>query len=269
MASRSQTTLRQALLEDAPKALWMLDDTAADAQFVDLSGFGKHSSSVGGSIAYNRTPTTPDGKVLGAGPPASSASSAYRTTFPDPAVNFGPGQAATLEMWTKLVTPPGASGPKIIFGKGTSTTNHFTMYWSSSGTSPMDIVLFYHNGSVETYIVIPLSSGKGAVTGVMRHLAFTFSAANVLKVYVDGVPSLFNVFEGAGSLYDQASFTSGNRINPGTDWYHGYSAYYTASPSLDHAAGPIALYQSELSAARVLAHYRESLRGGVSGGGYG
>lgn len=224
------------VLADSPVTYYKLDDlTGAD-------------SSGNGNSAFLTNAT-----LVGSGAFASSSNSVQLGSAPNTAtgyidvVGFAPGTGAfTVEAWVKVLLDLSAS-----FGRG-------SMIYAEEG-SIWEFRLRFDDAFQYGSPTFRMIYGGGADAGhyepfpndhAWHHVVLTYSGSGTLKFYIDG--SLVNTTSHSGWDFDAANGSViGGNTNPSSADCRG---------SVDN----VAFYHSELSAARISAHFAAS--GGGAGG---
>lgn len=232
----SSTPLATEILADTPRAFWKCDD--ASGGFQDSSGNGYHLTSLTGSLSYQF------GHLFGSLPTTKFVHNPDRTTdryakgsSPVDAGITAPWNGdLTQELYMTLFEEPDAVNANVIISMGaageTEATNfqpiirinpagYFTMFWEfGAGTNE------------------EISSGFKLFQGLMYQLVCVKDGtANTISFYVNG------------RLIRTVAYT--NEPTGG-----GSAEISLGSPSTSHRGtwGYVALYNSKLSADRIMAH---------------
>ncbi len=219
------------VLDDSPIGYWKLDQ-ASGTTCTDSSGNGRN-------ITYQGTP-----RYREAGP-IDSDSSSYAIGFD--AVNYENAWSSyvawqtvaspSIEIWVK--SSETLSAYKTIFGFGSSNTLASYLLWVDASGYPQATVRDLY-GNTRT-----ASGSVSILDGQFHHLVLACDALTSwnLKLYVDGAQVGSTTAPGyEGSIPQTANFRIGSCDDQSTRALVGEYA---------HAA----LYNGQLSAARVLAHY--------------
>jgi Concanavalin A-like lectin/glucanases superfamily len=216
------------VLADSPVGYWRHDESSGELQ--DSSGNARHADTHFGlgSLTYSQT------GAIASDP--SSTSIRY-----NPGVEFNiPDEAAldftstcSLEAWVKL----NVTGTRPIMGKG---SNGYYMDIDSSSSNHLRV-------NKQDAAVLADSSIAITNDGFFHHCVFTRSGTT-LNLYIDGIDRTGSVF----STVDFVATTQGLRI--GGDG--------NGVVNMDGWLDEVAVYSTQLSAARVLAHYNAAVTTG-------
>lgn len=246
------------VLDDGPAVLLLLNE-ASGASFADSSGHG-HTATLTGSATYEAGPVLPSGEISG----LRISGTANYLSFSS-GVNYGPGQALTLECWVvpnSLNSSPSATNGLV--GTFTDTSHADFMYLQASNGDPN---FFCYGGGADEYAIASkdASGTPYNVVGGIHHLVVTIDTSNVARWYLDGV-AVYTKHD-VGPSYPGTPITAppggvslSNRYSGGNERV-GYLGGYGAG---DITIGCVAVYPTVLTAAQVVAHYQAGLRGGVS-----
>ncbi len=213
------------VLADVPSGHWRLGDLNGTSA-TDASGNAKHGTYTGG---YTLAQTGAiGGEVDGTSNKAVTLNGTTgRITIPSITIA---GSSLTLETWVKM-----SSAQDGIF-----------LSQSSSGTYLRAF------SSRLPYAQVVLTSGTYAVTGptaftlgVWYHVALTWTSGGFLRLYVNGVQVAISALTVAGTVSPAITAPEIGSFYGGIFW----------NGLLDE----VALYPSELSAARILAHYNAGI----------
>jgi hypothetical protein len=232
-AATAASTYDSAVLADAPRFYWPLDETSGAVR--DLTGHAAASSVTSAQLG-----------VPGAAGTAASFDGAsqrvevpYTTSMQLPA-------SFSVELWAKLPATPQATGWPTLFSRGSVAGGHFgaAMWLSSDSTHA---VHFKRNG-------IDVGTSRGLTSTGYRHVVFTWdNNAKRWSFYVDGTADNTGVASGlSGVDREQLALEIGAMR---------YSA--TAAPANygNVLVDGLAMYTGVLPAARIAAHYAAGTAG--------
>lgn len=218
-------------LADAPSLLWLLNEAAGTAQAADSSGNSRPSTSKGASVAFGAA-----GLIAGHPTAASFTGSGTANLISAALPARTDGTPYSIEVWVKTVTATPARVAAGDNGTSAATSRGVLFAPTGSGFAAMQVT---NTGSTGVNAI-------GSVTinnGQPHHLVGTFGNAggsNAARIYVDGLLGATSAV--AGTARALATMRGGGTSAPGVDAFSG-------------TAAGLAYYPTELSAARVAAHY--------------
>jgi len=115
--------------------------------------------------------------------------------------NFKPSGAFTVECWFKTPDNTHKSntyGARLISG-GDSSGNHFGVFFNSSDGR----IGFFFQGSYDYHQTTPTEN-------VWHHVAYVRDSSNVIKIYLDGVPSTNTITNSSATAYGNNFFIGRN-----------------------------------------------------------
>jgi hypothetical protein len=217
------------VMNDSPVAYYRLDE-ASGTTAIDASGNGYTGTYSGSGVTYG---------VAGALSNDADTSVTFNGSSGDMAMPAGVDpstfQSLSVEFWLKLSTLSLSSQPAIIANDAPGTSNKgFVVYLNSTGSA---IILKLGNGSSSTTSTL----NYPFATGVWYHIVWTWNGTNIAG-YVNGVvKENDNTF--GGPIASTTNHVTVGHNPAGTDWLTG---------SVDE----VAIYNTTLSAARILAHFQ-------------
>lgn len=223
-------TYEQVVLADAPIAYWRLGE-AAGPNAADSTGHG-HVGTYTGALTFSQP------GALANEPAAKAVSFAgpnnYVTVPDDPALAVGNGPVS-VELWIKATNAEsgntflckGITSYAFVVSSDPPVGGFQQIWWCRADLTP-----------------VFMATSIGVTDGNWHHLVGTRDAAGTVHVYVDGVNR--DGAPTAGVLADNATaFLIGS--------------FTSLSGAFGGTLQEVALYNYELSAAKVLAHYNASL----------
>lgn len=212
-----------AVLADSPLAYWRLDETSGTTA-LDSSGNGKNGT-YEGSLDLGQPPLITNGKSLHCHGSIAGVNIASSFSIPTATSPF------TFEAWIKLT----ATGTRPIVSGRTSSGSQQLDFGVTSNH------LYVQPNADNNTGLITLQSPGAVNDGAAHHVVATRTTAKLWTLYIDG----------ASVATQSDGMTSGcTSLNV---------AYIGKEPVnllyMDGTIDEVAVYQSALSAARVLAHY--------------
>ena len=213
------------VLADSPRAWYRMNEASGLPQ--DSSGNGNHADEVAGTPVYNQTgPITNDGAAKA----ITLGGSAY-FGIPD-AVSLDLGQLFTLEGWVKRGVT-GVEGAILVkysgYGIFIDSGNHLAYGWSNVG-----------------YIVVSTTTITDTTT--WHHLVATKNGTTS-HLYIDNV-------DRTGTVTDLTIADNANKLYIGSE---------STATIINATVAELAVYPTELSAARVSAHYTAATAAAAAG----
>jgi hypothetical protein len=211
-------------MADSPQVLWMMD--ALTSPVPDATGHG-FDGTMGNLVTKGDYALVTDG----------GKSVTLHSTGASNSISVGcnspaSGDPFSYEVWVRFTTLAGTAGVMVLSGDmGSAGANHKSFIATNT-----NIPTFYVYDT--TSATHALAGPRAINDGQVHHIVGTFGAATQ-KLYVDGV------------LVASVGYTG--TVRTGTSHKVGNSSAGNAAP--DASFDACAYYYSELSAARVLAHY--------------
>jgi len=208
-----------AVLADNPDSYWKMDDFGLATTFVDSSGNGNHIPTVSMPAGSFRQSSLPIGSD------ASVEFSTGHGYLPGYSIrNF---TAQTMEVWINIAGLPATYAS--IMGSGNNLGMNFSLALRPTGLLELNI----YDGATSFIIDYPI------VINRTYHVVATRGAISGRRLYVDGI------------LAAEDPFTSGMDVR--NDFIVG--KHTSTGDQFNGRADQMAVYNTELSAIRVRAHY--------------
>lgn len=238
------SALMKQMLLDSPAGLWPLTETSGSTAY-DMSGNARHGTYTGGVVHT--------GSFLGT-PTASFDGATGYVTIPDNN-DWSPSSSTnhwTLEIWAFIPATP--TYPKAFIGKATTSGQYewdfsIANWGGAYNTNTVNGTFTRFDASANDYGVVWPSGTATNLAGAWHQFVMVLSGsmASILG-YIDGVQGGTAVTQGSST----ANLASDVRIGTayGGRWWSGPLAY-------------AAIYTTNLSAARIKAHYQAGIRNGI------
>ncbi|PUA17253.1 LamG domain-containing protein [Glaciimonas sp. PCH181] len=214
------------VLSDLPIAYWKLDELSGTAM-TDSSGHGRNGL-YGGLVALGNPPLITAGKSI----KTSTTGTATVATAPNDAALRLPGDFS-LEFWIKTGA---TTGNVLSMEQGGVNYPSWQLGLNSSGCIKLE--LRTSNGGSIAALIATSAINDNAI----HHIVYTKNGS-LVTAYVDGAPNATGSFTGP-------PFSSTDPVSVGCSYAPGYDTSAMIG-SLDE----VAIYDTALSAARVLTHY--------------
>jgi hypothetical protein len=224
-------------MADSPVAYWRMDE-ASGTSMVDATGNGRTGTYAGSPTLGTISLLPTEGKTAVAFDGTNDTSSVTSHT----SLNSTTG-GFTVECWIKIDVPT-ADKYQVIIDKtgGTQDNKQWLIIWDNRTSQGSPLRLRAQNGFTSAGTITVDWGGATARDALAAggHLVVVWNGTNT-KIYWNGV----QVVSGTGQVGEVANTRAVNigSLNGSSYWFDG---------TLDE----IAIYQSALSAARVLAHYK-------------
>ena len=216
------------VLADAPYGYWRLGESSGTAA-ADGSGYAKTGTYTGG---YTLAQTGAIGAELDGTSNTAALLNGTTGRVTIPAIALA-GGAITIECWVKM----------------TSAQDGIVLSQSSSGTYLRVFAARTPYGQIVTSAGTGTVTGTSLTLGVWYHLAITWATGDNVRLFVNGS----QVATSAGTL-------AGTLTQTGTVEIGSFYGGIFLNGTVDEAA----LYNTKLSAARILAHYNAGVSQGAS-----
>lgn len=220
-----------AILADSPIGYWKLQDALGSSTFASLGSVSPGAMTIGGSPTLQETV---NGVVSTRFNPGNGDSGSISSS-----VSWSPHQGASgamsVEAW---VYPRAFSASEMIFAKGSNTQWEHELSLDATGLLTAGVLDKPTGASVMT-----VTAAAAIPLNTWTHVAYTYNRATpAMILYIDGVVSASSAAAAGASANGTASTTIGQRAGlAGSTRFSGNLAY-------------IALFSTELSAARIAAH---------------
>lgn len=212
------------VLKDNPRAYWRLNDALGSTSILDSSGNARHLTTVGTVLFQSDSPTGTTGATM-----------------------YGTGINGGLSATTIGITGTGAFTVEFWFRTIATTTQRFYNQRAdgeNTGTVQSYLLenglLYFAHGDEGAGSFFENNSGVPLNDGNWKHVALTRSSSGVSKMYVN-TTMLFNLSAASNPIASRIGHFGYNR--------NGNNQIFNGSIS------DVAIYDTELSAARVQAHY--------------
>lgn len=229
-----------AVLADSPRAYYRLAES---------SGTNADDSSTNNSDAtYNGSGITYSVAGAISGNTAISMNGATWIDLPNGVLDIPTSSSAkSTECWFKTT----ANDACLIGGRGATDTPVWDLAIGKNGASQ-------DNGKLTLLIRDDANEGIGVLwstatynDGQWHHVVATFDASDNMRLYADGA-----LVAGPTNYPTASGFTFSTFARIGEDLYHGTSGAGNLITPLNGSIDEVSIYDTELSAARVLAHYQ-------------
>lgn len=216
------------VLADTPLVFWQLDE--ASGNFADSSGNGQTATAVGTAYSYQQPPGITTGYSI------TNASDSYGW-HDDTDLAFSNANVFTLEAWIKTSGTPGANGYGIIeLGTGSAS-------YRVGPTGAIQLI--------KSHVALDATSTVTVNDDDWHHVVFRRNGPGTTKVFIDGV-------DRTGSSSDPTYVNSTAYWGFGAQW-SGIPGAVEADTYFIGSLDEIAVYDSALSDARILAHYQAGI----------
>lgn len=236
---------RERILADGPVALWMLNETTGTSA-VDATGNGR-TATYTGTYTLGAATLLPGSTALSLG----LAANGYASAADAAAFSAGAGASGTFSV--EFLGQCTVNGGMAIAKYAAS---QYEFYVSFNGDGSLAFVTIQLGGTT----LKSLGTAAGVTTPGQRfHCVCTYDRATPTQdIWINGVQVATSSTGFVGNMGDGTS-----------PMFLGYSGISTDGVKWDGRLGAMAYYSTVLSSSQIAAHYRESLREGVVGGGYG
>lgn len=219
---------RSAVLADSPVAYWRLGEASGTTAADEIGSYNG---------TYVGTPTLGAVGVIPGNTAATFGGTKY-VTAGNP-VGLQITGAISMELWVKFNS---LSATQILASKYLTTGNQRSIQIATNDLSPFNTFKFYVSADGAALKII---TGSTAIsTGQWYHIIATFSPSSRMSIYVNGVQDATDTTGIPSSL-----------LNTTADWIIANRSGLPVN-SADATIDEVAIYNTALSAARVLAHYQ-------------
>lgn len=218
------------VLKDAPRAYWRMNDALSSTTIADSSGNGRNLTTVGTVLFQSDSPTGAAGATMYGTANNGGTSPAH--------LGLSGTGAFTVEAWFRCVSVSGSGGGVYAQRDPGATSNvqgAISLSFDPNGT------IRFSFGDETSSVFVHLTTATYN-DGKWHHAVFTRSSTQIVRVYIDNTL----LFASAAAV----TFPIANYITSTI----GYGKRDSSAAFIGTLAD-IAIYDTELSAQRVQAHY--------------